>query len=591
MSLKDVTEAFNPDSEEDLRFAVALYFCELGFERDELSFEDQFSIQLGRNTQVLGRSEKGQRDQVTGRSDLLLTRDGESVAIVETKAPDHHLTEDDAWQALSYASLLRPVAPYAIVTNGAETQVYDTLASITHDLTPLDNPADSEWSTRGQQALSIGDDLRAQAARILIGVNPQTLASFCRDQLNQALEDLKGTPQEGKIYIPDTYLSRQSIADEFNAWLTSDLPCFAAIGDSGIGKTNFMCATAEILSEGSFVLFYPAMRLPESLLTAICNDFTWEFHQDRGPAYIINRFDEIARKHDQKFVIFVDGLDEFPGERDRLKAELLDLVQRLRNRSVYLCVSCKSLDWSGFVIDKGQTYNRLANSVYPLSDIVRNPPGIQRPDSHQIGIWLSKFTDGELDAILPKYREAFSLQGDLQGATRAECQNPLTLRLVAEAYSGSDVDLPTNVLSREVFDKYWERKLDGVRKPLLMERMLVTVADMCIESGKHQVLLSALCANLDIGDSIDDVYHDAKRFGLLREMIDKEGYRWVAFGFEKLRSYVYTVKGQAWRHQDPQDTAKIVCELLGNPLGIEAVEFYLTTVDRGETRMLTELGA
>jgi len=300
----------------------------------------------------------------------------------------------------------------------------------------LENPVESPWHASGQPTPSIHEDLRFRAAQILIGVNPQTLKAFCQEQLAQALEDLKGTPYEGKIYVPDVYLPRQEIVHIFNAWLSSDLPCFAVVGESGIGKTNFMCATAENLSEDSFVLFYPAVRLAQGLLAAIRNDFVWEFHRDRELAYIVERFDEITSKHGQKLIILVDGLDEFPGNQEGFKAELLDFVRRLRGRSIRLCVSCKSFDWGDFVIDKSQTYNRLAKSIYPPRDSVHNPSAIRSPDPKQVGVWLLEFTDDELDAVFPKYKEEFSLQGKLCGASRAECHTPLMLRLVAEVYSG-----------------------------------------------------------------------------------------------------------------------------------------------------------
>lgn len=589
MALKDVPETFGPDSEEELCFAVALYFRELGFERDELSFEDQFSIRLGHNTLIVRRGTLERGDQIRGRSDLLLTRNGEPIAIVETKAPDHSLTSDDAWQALSYASLLRPIAPYTIVTNGRETQVYDTLASITDDLTPLDDPVNSSWNQDGRQTPSIHEDLRFRAAHILIGVNPLTLKVFCQKQVAQALEDLRGTPQERKAYIPDVYLSRRDIVDQFDAWLSGDLPCFAVVGDSGMGKTNFMCATAERLSEDNFVLFYPAMRLAEGLLTAVRNDFVWEFHRERSPAYIVERFDEIAGRHGQRLIICVDGLDEFPGNREAFKAELLDLVYWLRERSVYLCMSCKSIDWSDFVLDRGQTYNRLAKSIYPPRDSVHNPPSIQSPDSKNVGVWLSEFTDDELDTVLPRYSDVFSLRGELRGATRVECQKPLMLRLVAEVYSGRDVELPDEVISRELFDLYWERRLSEVQHRLCVEQIMAEVAVLSVESGERQVELSTLRGRLDWNDTVANGYQDAVRFGLLREIVDNGGYRWMTFGFERMRSYVYTVRARRWPLQEPRDTATAICELLGSPLGVEAVEFYLTIIDRGETSVLTEV--
>ncbi len=56
-----------------------------------------------------------------------------------------------------------------------------------------------------------------------------------------------------------------------------------------------------------------------------------------------------------------------------------------------------------------------------------------------------------------------------------------------------------------------------------------------------------------------------------------------------MRSYVYTVKSQQWPLLSPREGAIRVCDSLVNPLGVEAVEFYLTTIDRGEADLLTEL--
>ena len=54
--------------------------------------------------------------------------------MVEVKAPDEKLTDDDRDQAISYARLVHPIAPFALVTNGRDDwKLYD---SITKDLIP-----------------------------------------------------------------------------------------------------------------------------------------------------------------------------------------------------------------------------------------------------------------------------------------------------------------------------------------------------------------------------------------------------------------------------------------------------------------------
>src|SRR5258708_24356927 len=87
MALKDMPQAFNVDSEEDIRIAVVKYFQELGVELDEIRAETRFTIQLGHNELPIGGQKISQRDQVTGRSDLLLRRSEEHTS--ELQSPDH----------------------------------------------------------------------------------------------------------------------------------------------------------------------------------------------------------------------------------------------------------------------------------------------------------------------------------------------------------------------------------------------------------------------------------------------------------------------------------------------------------------------
>src|SRR5260221_9321195 len=117
---KKLPPAFRPDSEEDVRLLVARYFAELGFESNELSAEDVFTVHIGHNDIVIGA--KRDRTSVTARSDLLLMRQGHPFAVVELKAPDHVFTDADARQGISYARLLEEIAPFAIITNGTETR-------------------------------------------------------------------------------------------------------------------------------------------------------------------------------------------------------------------------------------------------------------------------------------------------------------------------------------------------------------------------------------------------------------------------------------------------------------------------------------
>lgn len=590
MALKDIPDSFSIDSEEDVRFAVACYFKDFGFDIDEISFEDHFTIQLGHSQFTVHNTNKN-RDIAHGYSDLLLIRNGKPLAIVEVKRIDHKLDDDDAWQSISYARLLRrQVAPYAIVTNGVETKVYDPLAD-SDELVEIDSPLDAVWNKHGQTISSINDDLRYEASRKIIGINPQTLSSFCQSQVAYSLEDLRGNINEFKLYVPDIYFSRQAIASEFSKWLKDDLPCFAVVGESGVGKTNFMCATAESQLGDDFALFYSAKNLTRGLVGALINDFLWEFRRENNIAHIVERFDEIVAKHGKRLIIFVDALDEYIGDQLALKAELLDFIYRIRGKAIRLCLSCKAYDWEVFVIDNGQSYNRLAKSIYPLRREVHHPEKLQDVKANNVGVLLRSFTNTELDKVFGLYKKVFDLQGELRDEVRIECELPLMLRLLAEVYSGQKTNIPADLSSKKLFDTFWKRKLNKISSPLVAEQLLSKIAEISVETNNRKVALGVLLQAINLSETINITYDELAREGLINVINDDSGEKILSFSFEKLRSYVYVIHSKRWKSQGSPETAQDICELLRKPnqLKLEAIEFYLTTVDLGGTDVLIEI--
>ena len=435
MPLKDVPKTFKVDSEEEVRFAVAQYFLDLGFLQEEISFEDQFKVRLGhKEVEISGAKQNG---LLRGRSDILITRNGTNLAVIETKHPDHQLQSTDVEQVISYARLLRQIAPFAILTNGTDTMVYDVLSP---DLQELDTALDSKWEQNGQQMSPIGQHLRFEAARRLFRFSPDAIVAFCKAQLESELSHVRGTFAEGRFYVPELFVPRNHIESNFEEWIDSELPVFAIVGNSGTGKTNSMSNLAEQSSKNHLVLFYQAIRLKSGLIEAVQEDFIWEFHTERHISFFIERLHEFAESQNCSLLIFVDGLDEFIGEKTLLQIELANLVQRTSGLSVKLCVSCKSFEWETFVVEKGQTFNELAKSIYPLRDSVHRPQEYDPPNPADVGVALGNFLVEERDSAFEKYRSAYNLRGDFFGDMAKECAYPLVMRLTCEVYQ--DTELP-----------------------------------------------------------------------------------------------------------------------------------------------------
>ena len=583
MALKDIPKQFRVDSEDEVRLAVAKYFMELGFSEEELSLEDYFSISLGHGA-VKVNSDK-QNGKLSGFSDILITRNGKNLAIVETKAPNLRLTEADAEQAISYARLLRQIPPYAIVTNGSQTKAYDVIQFV-----EVETPTACVWHQNEQQYASIGQQERDDAARHLFRFSPEFVRAFFEAQMKLGMSELKGSASSGRYYAPELFVSRSEIEGWFAQWLESDVPAFAIVGDSGTGKTNSMCNLAEAASQQHLVLFYQALRLRENLVASVQDDLAWEFGTNKHISFFIDRFVELARSTDSQIIIFVDGLDEFPGDKRHLLNDLIALIQRMRGLPIKLCVSCKLFDWAEFVIDRGESFNQLALNTFPLRQSVQHSQSSGWPSAKGIGVHLDVFTEEERESAFLKYKEAFDLTGELEGDLYKECAFPLMLKFVAQAYQGGDLRLSWSFSNIEVFQKYLDNRLGriGATRRSIARRILNTLAVISVEQGSRLVDVDALASKMQWTDDTRDIFYELCRHNFLRTG-SSIAHEKVTFTFERIRAYIYTTMVKNWHESEITPAIQDIQSISDHPLGRETIEFYFTHIDRGQTELLTEI--
>lgn len=569
MGIKDIPAQFEIDSEEDLRAMVISYCSELGFDADEISCEDYFSIKLGHNAINIDKKAVG------GRSDILIARNGKPLAIIETKAPSHNLTDEDAQQAISYARLLATIAPFAIVTNGKETKVYDVLAD---GLLQIDNPQDSRWDKNGQKisASALSDDILYEATKTLIAINTDTVDKFCQQQVATALSDLKSNIQKNRKYIPELYVERRLLNDAYTKWLSSDLSIFATIAPSGYGKTNFMCAKVEEVVVSNFALFYSSGRFAKGLIDSIRNDFVWEFHRESDVASILSRLDTIAQSAGKKFFIFLDAIDENPSGIKAIKNELLDFATKIRQfPNVKLVLSCKFFDWSSIVIDGSQSFNLLAESITPTHAIIEKRT--TSPDASKIGAHLDEFNADELTEAINKYKSAFLLMGDFYGELLQECRNPLMLRFVSEIYSDNKEKLPTVISSLDLFDLYLRRKLEPLESPNMGEIILTKLASLIFETGIRSLPKDQIILSIAWNEGFEKALQGLFRLGILSKTFSDEQEK-IGFEFNKFFLYVYIFKVKKLQSLTPNEQVAHILGLVKTSIGIEALDFYLSAV-------------
>lgn len=568
MSIADISFPFSIDSEEEVRISLAFYFKDLGFSLEDMSFEDSFQVKLGHAT--FGIEKDMKRATMGGRSDMLLMHMGKPLAIVETKAFEKKLTDEDRDQGLSYARLIRQMPPYTIVTNGRIMQVFDTL---TTEEIASGTPEDSAWWKNNQEFVGSDPKGKNWACKTLLNLNYELFRDFCFKQMERGMGDLKGTTEERRRYAPELYVPRQIVQDKWKKFLESEYLCFGILGESGTGKTNELCFLSDsIVAQDELLgLFYRGIELRDGIAAAIKGDFMWEFEREEPISRIVNRISELTYIHRTKLIIFIDGLDEFPGKLENLRAELVGLVANLDPDRIRLCLSCKTHDWDKFVFERGETINRLGKFTYPFREAFKRIPGIE----------LGLFTERELDEAWEAYRSNYLIDGQLQGDTRAICRMPLILRVVSETYGGLDRAVPSTLSNMETFDNLWKQKLEEFdpQSQLIMEKIVTQAAEALTWSDQSVLDEEIFFQGLEAQFATHPAYSNVFRFGLIVRR-DSGGKKTIAFPFDRLRSYAYT-RGRHWKeHISGEKISQEVRRILNTRLGRDTLLFYLQTSNR-----------
>ena len=114
--------AVRAEAELESRLAAALTVAFPNIPRDQLVEQRRFTVRLGHETYEFDSAAEWEKN---GRADILISHEVRPLAVLEIKRENLPLTHTDYEQGQSYANQLTPRPPLVIVTNGAETRVYD----------------------------------------------------------------------------------------------------------------------------------------------------------------------------------------------------------------------------------------------------------------------------------------------------------------------------------------------------------------------------------------------------------------------------------------------------------------------------------
>jgi len=397
--------------------------------------------------------------------------------------------------------------------------------------------------------------------------NYDDLMNFCEKQIKNNMDYLKGTYEEDKHkkYILDLYVERDELEGSFRKFLKSDENCAVVVGEAGIGKTNLFCHLPEKFVNMMPVLFYDAKSfsyINKTVEDEISDDFNREFNTQLTFSELVNSIDKILNEKQKKIIIFIDAINECL-RPDALKVDLAKIVQK--NKKIKFFISCRDIDWDFFSNNNDELLQNLFCDKNQKSKI---PP-------RERVLLFNKFTEKEFIKSWEKYKKVYNLNGELTEELKSICMHPIMLRFIAEAYEGEY--LPKDIRRKQIFDKYWNRKLLQTGRRFKAEEQIFKIISALKERNVTELPETEVYRIL--GETTDEqnstvtkilsedliTFRDKENI-ILQLRIDKVGERVIGFTYEAFFEYVLAryILNIEWKYKNGAEKLEAFDNLVKN---------------------------
>lgn len=538
-------------NEEEVKTKIVLPFLHrLGLDLTERNLEHSFSLHFGRH-QLKVDGVARPSGTVGARLDILVRNAGLPLLIVEVKESAHDLSDADRDQAISYARLVHPIAPYALTTNGRDHRLYDSISK--------SEIKTGDFKIKSGYEVVISEAAHNEAIDLFLGYSPHNLLRFCEAQVAEQLRPLIGSPDDlTKKYIPELTIPRTDLRRALAAFEQGQANGFLLLADSGRGKTSALCDYAQSrLNQGKPTLFFAGNRLEGNFLAALTDEFNWVFTEQVTSAALVKRLDRITRG--APAVIVLDALDEWSYPQ---RAEsLLGFLTGARNLNIKVVVSCKSGAWESISRPRGSD---LGFASYLFRDGATDTEGFN----------FGPMRGSEFFPAINRYREVFGVRGAFEDKVLDEArQNPFLLRVMFAVAARTGQQLLT-FSSREFFERYFDLVLRLTGNRDVAEAQLLGIAQSMDRRNRSPVVESELRTDLSLPPS------DSLLPALFEQNVLQRAGGGVMFYFQQLRDYLIAFRLRRWTEVPAKELAAVI------PVGVvgEALTFYLRNATEAQIR-------
>lgn len=524
-------------NEEDVKNKIITkYFEKLGFKIDDVEYETNLKIMIPRK----GDMNIGEAISKNVFSDIVykynINGRMRNIFLVEVKRFDHKIVDRDIIQATCYAKLMIDIPPFCIITNGRDTILIDSITK--------ENIVDIKTSNyvTSNYEITLDEDIRNEALKILVGLNSSNLIEFCKLQSISNLKDIMSIEKSTKSIIDETHCDRDKYLKDFEMFLTSSYRVYGLIGKSGYGKTNFIYSIWKKYKDTYPILFYNAGFLYRTLSESIEQDFHFMLNRNYDFYELIKKIDNIAKKNSKKIFIILDGLDE-SNNINEIKLELNELLKKTYNTNIYLILSCKINDdkydiWYNFTHNKGSE-TVLGQSVFP---------SVYGKKINKLGTYMDKMDNNELKQLWESYRSVFKLDGKLRKGNKELSRQPFLLRIIAEVYQESDVENDSNEV--ELYKIWLEKKLITSTNFDLSKYILKLITERMIDTDNGKIKYDLAIDKIIHLVNALDILNELINLGIFNISFDKYQNKYINYSYENLFFYFYAYEIREWYKTD-----------------------------------------
>ncbi|AIQ88709.1 hypothetical protein [Methylobacterium oryzae] len=286
-----------------------------------LVHQKSFTFRFGKATVTVNGDAKS---YALARADVLVSFQGEPLAIFELKRPGLKLTADDEEQGLSYARLLQPRPPLVVVSNGQDVRTLETDSGEPWRPASKSQAALKALITRG--VLVAAGDLKRAVDR-LMGSDPAIWAQAIRQATAAVQDELVGDWDEPVQPFVRGFLMPRKATHETMKLLEAGHRLITIEGGPLVGKSNVLRELTQRTNQtDAFVLLYldadVGLNLFERVALILADALDWPLTAEEARRWLTN----LSRAGGPILVLAVDHIGP---DRDDLRRDLETLTTNL----------------------------------------------------------------------------------------------------------------------------------------------------------------------------------------------------------------------------------------------------------------------